>query len=295
MFTVQYSPLALRFLRPAGLVVILSISALGCASLQAAPDRVERFSPDKSMVYKTIGETELRLHLFFPEDHEPGDRRPAAVFFHGGGWKGGTPSQFFPQSRHLANQGMVAISVQYRLTREAGVDPRDCVRDGKSAIRWVREHADELGVDPQRIAAGGGSAGGHIAAATAHVASFDPENEDLSIQSVPDALLLFNPVANNGPGGYGHERVKDYWEVFSPLHNIGPGAPPTLFLCGTEDHLIPVSEVERYERTMQAAGARCEVHLYEGATHGFFNEGKEHYAATLAAMDAFLRSIGYLR
>lgn len=285
----------MRFLRLAGPVLSLSVLTVGYAPLQAASDRAERFPPDKTLTYKSIGETELSLHLFYPENHDPGEARPAAVFFHGGGWKGGTPSQFFPQARHLAKQGMVAISVQYRLTREAGVDPRDCVRDGKSAIRWVRAHANEMGIDPRRIAAGGGSAGGHIAAATALVSAFDPENEDLSISSVPNALLLFNPVANNGPGGYGHDRVEAYWEAFSPLHNIGPGAPPTLFLCGTEDHLIPVSDVERYERAMQAVGARCEVHLYEGATHGFFNEGKEHYAPTVVAMDAFLRSLGYLR
>jgi acetyl esterase/lipase len=275
------------------IVALLGLS-LSLYSLEAKTTRAEQFPPDNSMIYKTIGETELRLHIFLPKDHAPSDLRPTAVFFHGGGWKGGTPSQFFPQARHLADQGMVAISSQYRLRSTDGVDPDECVRDAKSTVRWVRQHAAELGIDPQRLMVGGASAGGQLALAAALITGFEPEGEDASISVVPNALVLFNPVIDMGPGGVGHDRVKPYWESISPLQNVTAGAPPTLILSGTEDNLIPVSDIEQFETRMQAVGARCDVVLYEGAGHGFFNEGKKHYAPTIGAMDDFLRSLGYL-
>ncbi len=189
---------------------------------------------------------------------------------------------------------MVAISAQYRLTSQEGVTPRDCLADAKSAIRWVREHADKLGIDPTRIAAGGGSAGGHLAAAAATTQGFEAEGADLSVSSRPDALVLFNPVFDNGPDGYGHDRVIEYWERFSPLHNISEKSPPTIVLTGTEDKLLPVNTVKEYERRMTAAGRRCDVHFFEGEPHGFFNFQKKSYDATVAAMDQFLESLGYV-
>jgi len=242
-----------------------------------------------------VGDQALHLHVFKPEGHQTSDKRPAIVFFHGGGWSKGDPNQFFPQSRHLADRGMVAISAQYRLTKKDGVKPWDCVSDAKSAIRWVRQHAAELGIDPGRIAAGGGSAGGHLAAATANIKAFEPEGEDPSISSKPDALVLFNPVANNGPGGFGHGGVKGVWQDFSPMHNIDENSPPTLLMNGTADRLVPVDEIREYERRMKEAGGRCEVRIYEGQGHAFFNYNKkEYYEKTKAEMDAFLVSLGYL-
>jgi len=109
-----------------------------------------RFS-DKALAYKTVdkkGElTELNLQVFLPEGHQPSDRRPAIVFFHGGGWYGGTPDHMYPQCRYLALRGMVAISVEYRTIKAFGTTPQECVKDGKSAMRWVRTHAAELGID----------------------------------------------------------------------------------------------------------------------------------------------------
>ncbi|MEM8713895.1 MAG: alpha/beta hydrolase fold domain-containing protein, partial [Planctomycetota bacterium] len=90
-----------------------------------------------------------------------------------------------------------------------GPRPTTCVEDGKSAVRWIREHAAEIGVDPGRLAAGGGSAGGHVAAAIATVNGFNADQDDLSVSCVPEALVLFNPVFDNGPGGYGHDRVQE--------------------------------------------------------------------------------------
>ncbi|MDB4796380.1 alpha/beta hydrolase fold domain-containing protein, partial [Akkermansiaceae bacterium] len=113
-----------------------------------------------------MGDVELKLHVFNPEGHKASDSRPAIVFFFGGGWNGGSPKQFYPHSEHLASLGMVAISAEYRVKSRNKTTPMECVKDGNSAIRWVRSHAKELGINPDMIAAGGGSAGGHVAAAT---------------------------------------------------------------------------------------------------------------------------------
>ena len=205
-----------------------------------------------------------------------------------------TPSQFNAQSQHFAERSLVCIEVQYRLLRaKGGEPPQVCIQDSKSAMRWVRSHAAELGIDTQRIAASGGSAGGHLAACTAFIEELDDVQDDLTISAKPQALMLFNPVFDNGPGEYGYERVKERYKQFSPAHNIGPGAPPTIVFLGTRDQLIPVATVERFQRAMTAAGARCEAKFFEGKGHGFFNAPPAR-TETLQAADEFLVSLGWL-
>ncbi|MBW3629017.1 MAG: alpha/beta hydrolase [Gemmatimonadetes bacterium] len=240
----------------------------------------------------------MRLHLFFPPGHQNGNPQPALVLFFGGGWYGGEPGQFYPQARYFASRGLVAIAAEYRTSNTHGTSPFESVRDARSAMRWVRTHAAELGVDPQRIAAGGGSAGGHLAAAAALLPGIDEAGEDLSVSSRPDALVLFNPVIDNGPGGYGYERIGERYPEFSPLHNVAPSAPPTIVFLGTEDNAVPVQTIRRFEERMRGAGARVEVRLYEGQKHGFFNYGNgenEYYFRTVREADRFLSSLGYLQ
>lgn len=272
----------------------LFFSIVFCLMVQAVETPAE---PDAIRTLKTHGDVQLSLHVFNPTGHQSADSRPAIVFFFGGGWVSGTPGQFFPHCRYLATRGMVAMSAEYRVRKRHGTPPSACVQDGKSAIRWVRQHARELGIDSQRIAAAGGSAGGHVAAATALSQGFEGPNEDNAVSSQPNALVLFNPVFDNGPGGYGHDRVVDYWCAFSPLHNIGPGAPPTIVFLGTKDKLIPVSTSNAYQKRMHGVGSRCDVHLYLDQTHGFFNHRKgenPYYFKTVWETDLFLASLGYL-
>ena len=250
--------------------------------------------PDKIVSYKKVDGHDLKMHIFNPPGHKSSDKTPVIVLFHGGGWRGGVPSKFYRQVAYLASRGMVAICPVYRLGSKHGTTPKECVKDAKSAIRWVRRHADELGVDANRLAAGGGSAGGHMAAATALVKGFDEPTEDTSVDCRPNALVLFNPVFDNSENGYGYDRVKDYWKEFSPMHNIAKGAPPTLVLLGTEDHLIPVATAKRYKKLMDEADARCELLLYKKGKHGFFNR-EPFYSKTLRATDRFLASLGYLK
>lgn len=257
-------------------------------------------------VYKTIGETQLSLYIFEPSSG-PKTHRPAIVFFFGGGWVNGSPEQFAPHCRYLAARGMVAITADYRVASRQQVKPVACVADAKSAVRWLRGHAERLGLDPHRIAAAGGSAGGHLAAAAALLPAFDEPGEDKAISSVPDALVLFNPglvfapLAGFDARGFGANKDSEQLGAepgaLSPAHHVKPGAPPTIIFHGRADKTVPFESAEVFARVMQAAGNRCELVGYEGKGHGFFNHGDGNnpgYRATVAAMDGFLVSLGYL-
>jgi acetyl esterase/lipase len=271
-------------------IVLSLVVASECGS-------AEKPQPTRTVVYKTVGDVSLALHLFQPEDHKATDKRPAIVFFFGGGWNGGTPSQFYPHCAYLASRGMVAAVAEYRVKSKHGTSPYECVRDGKSAVRFLRSNAKRLGIDSDRLAAGGCSAGGHVAAATATVTAFNQKDEDTTVSCVPNALVLFNPVYDNGPDGYGQSRVKERWREFSPLHNIRKGIPPAIVFLGTKDKLIPVKTGEKFRDMMRSVGSRSELFLYEDQPHGFFNFGKSNnkfYVQTVTEMDKFLASLGYL-
>jgi acetyl esterase/lipase len=256
----------------------------------------EGFTPDKAVVYKKVGHSELKLYIFSPPGHRAADKSSAIVFFFGGGWSSGSPSQFYPHCAYFASRGMVAMSAEYRVKNRDETSPAECVKDGKSAIRWIRRHADELGIDPDKLAAGGGSAGGQVAAATGTVQGFDEEGEDRSTSCRPNALVLFNPVFDNGPGGYGYDQVKDYWRDFSPMENIDTNTPPAVVFLGTKDALVPTATAEEFRKRMTANGVRCDLHLYPGQSHGFFNYAhREYFTATVTEADRFLVSIGFLK
>jgi len=252
--------------------------------------------PDKKVVYKNIDSTELSLHIFFPEGHSSSDQSSAVVFFHGGGWKGGAPSHFYNQSKYLASRGMVAVSVQYRTEKSNNTSPAECVKDGKSAIRWIRSHSAAYGINPKKIVAGGGSAGGNVAAATAILRGFNESSDDLTVSCKPNALVLFNPVANNGPEGYGDDRVKEYWKSFSPYHNLEKGTSPTLIMLGSKDQLFTPDQAKQYKQKMESFGDRCDLILYEGQDHAFFNldMNEEMHFQTMIDADIFLTSLGFL-
>jgi acetyl esterase/lipase len=249
-------------------------------------------------VYKRASGDDLWIYRFDPAGHDPkNDKRPAAVFFFGGGWNGGTVTQFEQHSKYLASRGMVAFVADYRVKSRQKTGPDACVADGKSAIRWVRENAERLGVDPARIAAGGGSAGGHVAATTGICDGLDEASEKESkTTSKADALLLFNPVYDNGPKGYGHDRAKQWFPAISPAHNITKDDPPTIVFLGSKDSLIPVSTAKKFDADLKEVGVKSEVWIYEGQPHGFFNESKskDSFLDTVLKMDAFLVSLGWL-
>ena len=251
----------------------------------------------RDIPYKTVGDTTLRLFVFEEDEARADTRRPAIVFFFGGGWANGTPEQFFPQCEYLASRGMVTVSAEYRVKERNGTTPFECVADGKSAVRWVRAHADELGIDPDRIAAGGGSAGGHIALCTALIDDLEETGEDVSVSSRPDALVCFNPApdltryANRVPESAGRA------EEISPTHHVKAAAPPGILFHGIDDQSVPFEDAERFAAAMTDAGNDCQLVAYPGQEHGFFNyrEGDNPcYAETLREVDRFLVRLGWL-
>ncbi|PQO34373.1 alpha/beta hydrolase [Bremerella cremea] len=247
----------------------------------------------QEQVYKEVDGRKLKLYVTKPDGWQKTDNRPAVVFFHGGGWVGGAPGQFTEHSKYLAERGMVAIQVEYRLLdRKSNDPPTQCVEDALDAMRWVRSHATDLGIDPNRIAAAGGSAGGHLAAYLGTVSV-----RQSGVSTKPNAMILFNPVYDNGPGGWGTQRVKDRYTEFSPAHNISEDDPPHIVYLGSQDKLIPVATAENFQKKMKEAGVTSELRIYEGQGHGFFNHGKDNnrwYDATIEETDKFLTSLGWL-
>tara|TARA_R110002049_G_scaffold72490_7_gene187514 strand:- start:75537 stop:76646 length:1110 start_codon:yes stop_codon:yes gene_type:complete len=263
------------------------------------------FQPDKVISFKQIGERELGLDIFYPEGWNANESRPAVLFFFGGGWINGDTLHFYPQAKYLASRGMVAICAEYRTESSDGAKPPECVEDAKSAMRFVRSNASTLGIDPDRIAAGGGSAGGHLAAATATLDQYNCKDDDLSVSPVPNALLLFNPACDNSEYGYGYDRVSEYWQSFSPMENLDRKVPPSIIFLGDEDSVFPLDRAKIYKQRMIAGGNRCELLIYPRQRHGFFrldrktqdsdpNANRRYFLATAEAMDRFLISLGFL-
>ena len=283
-------------------LIILTVAAAASAKPSYPPEL-----PDaREEVYKTIGDTKLKLWIFEPEEHKKSDKRPAVVFFFGGGWRAGTPGQFEMQCKYLATRGMVAITADYRVSTRNGTKATACVEDGKSAVRWIRKNARKLGVDPTKLAAGGGSAGGHVAAAIATVPGFEKDDET---SSAPNALLLFNPavILAEVPGEFEvpadkmasrRERIGTDPKKISPYHHVRKGLPPTIIFHGTKDDAVPFRTVQLYEKHAQSEGNSCKLVAFEGKPHGFFNWGRfdnAPFRKTMLASDQFLAKQGWIK
>ena len=258
----------------------------------------------EEMVYKNASDTDLKLWMFKPEGWQSGDNHPAIVFFFGGGWSSGSPTQFVPHAEYLAKRGMIAFVADYRVKSRHGVQAKYCVQDARDAITYVRTNAAELGVDPNRIASGGGSAGGHLAACVGVL--------KVDAGSKANAMALFNPAVILAPiegmrfdGQDRSAGLKERMGVdpieLSPYHHITNDAPPCVIFHGTKDSTVPFKTVELFTDRMGEVGVECTLNGYEGEGHGFFNAsrkgsgGKEPaFPKTLKQLDAFFVELGWL-
>ena len=249
----------------------------------------------ETIIYKTVGNIPLEMHLFFPEDTLPRVRRPAIVFFHGGGWSVGKAEWAFSRCQYFASRGMVAASAQYRLMDRHNTTPVESIADAKSAIRWIRQSADELNIDPDRIAAGGWSAGGHIAACAGIINKFDESTEDPGISSVPDAMVFWFPAVNLSGDNWFRQILRGKVDVdnVDPIQHIRSGLSPAIIFQGTADTTVPFYGVKIFSDKMKEAGNRCDLHVYEGRPH-LFHSIQDDYIDTMIKVDLFFTSLGYL-
>jgi acetyl esterase/lipase len=268
--------------------------------------------PDRAIAFKKVGEKSLQLYLFEPKSDSTTSKqaapRAAIVFFFGGGWSNGSPQQFYAQARHLADRGMVAACADYRVYTRDKALVVDCIADAQDAMLYLRDHASELNIDPKRIAAGGGSAGGHLAAAVATL-PYRGDAKEVGEKIRPNALVLFNPAlvlasvaeeeiekSNALRVDSLQQRMGDQPEAVSPYHHLSKDLPPTLILHGKADVTVPYATVKAFEKKAQELGAHCTLVGYADQTHGFFNfnRGTEQYEATRDEMVRFLTKHGFI-
>lgn len=247
-------------------------------------------------IYKTAGDAKLTIDIDTPDDWKASDKRPAIVFFFGGGWKTGKPDAFKAQADYFAKRGLVCFRPDYRVSSRQNVSPDKCVEDGISAMRWVRANAARFGIDPDRIVACGGSAGGHIAACTFFTTAINAATDDKTVSHLPNAMVLYFAVLNlyerytvfdqSWPGMSASTAKK-----ISPLELMRKGIPPTLVVCGTEDSNLRNNKL--FVDKARKLGAKVESFWAEGQPHAFINR-PGWFEKVMARVDAFLVGLGYL-
>lgn len=272
------------------MIAVDMIAAPESPLISVLPPIAKQAIPTRRVVYKKVGDRKLHLHIFEPEGHQPTDRRPVFLAIHGGGWTGGNAQVFYPFAEHFAQQGMVGISLEYRLRNTtAGTTVFDCVRDVRSAVRWIRKNADELGIDPARIVAMGGSAGGHLAVSTALFDQVNEQSDPGGISARPDALILMYPVIDTSADGYGQTKIGERWRELSPVHNVRGGLPPALIFHGTADAVTPYVGARTFQDRSIAAGNTSTLITHPGGRHGYIIFDRDEYDHALKQMRDFLR------
>ena len=244
----------------------------------------------KSAIIKRINNEEVKLYYIQPKKLKAKAKRTAIVWIHGGGWTGGITETFFPHARYFASRGAVGFCIHYRLVKADGsVTVGDCLTDCKSAIRYIREHAEELGIDPDKVIVMGDSAGGHLASCLGTVEGFDNSTDNLSISAVPNAMVLYNPLSdfttsifiNRIIGGTALDKKRtpesqipndaqlELARKLSPLYNVRKNQPVTLVLHGLDDTVISPSQSIAFADAMNKAGNLCDLILLPQTKHAF--------------------------
>jgi acetyl esterase/lipase len=279
----------------------------------AAPGAGHAQQPAHQFTYKQTAQGPLSLVVDYPADWKTANQRPAIVFFSAGAWTTESIDQFSRQAAYFASRGMVAIRVHIRVAAVQHTEPNAAVEDARTALRWIRAHASDLGVDPHRLVAAGGSSGGHVAACTVQCVLNAPVGEDTTISSRPDAMVLFNPILDLvtairfRPGPAASPALVMSWQALqrfttliadtvlqsrlSPARHVSHGDPPTLVFFGDRDLLLVQGRA--YVAAMVADSVHAELFVADSVSHGFFNMSP-WYERTLYRTDEFLASLGYL-
>ncbi len=241
--------------------------------------------------YKRVGDVALEVFVFVPEDVRPGERRPAMVYLHGGSWSEGKPDWHFGKSEY----GFVNVAVEYRTSGRHGVLPFEEVADARSVFRWLRQHAAELHIDPDKIVAHGNSAGGHLALCAAMTDTLDAPGEDRQVSPRPNALILNSAVYDLGGFNWWDPQVKDKGKTLaiSPTHHVKAGLPPMLIFHGTGDNNVPFPTAKTFTEKMQQAGNQVFFYPIPDAPHLVWFHPAYGQVAEKAKV-GFLRQLKYL-
>lgn len=252
-------------------------------------------------IYKTVDNFNLEIHLFLPENIDHNKKRPVIVYFAGGSWSEGKPDWSFYACQSYAKKGWVGVAVEYRLSERQGTLPFESVMDAKSAIRWLRKHANEFNIDTNRIVASGNSAGGHLVLATALADKWNEKTDDLKYSPVPNALMVVSGVFDLTDDNTSwirrglKERKLDENLVkeISPNYLVKKGLPPTLIIHGTNDKNVPYNTAEQFVKLMTQAGNNIEFHPLEGAHHFIWYDDRFSSQVSILKKE-FLEKLGYL-
>ena len=252
-------------------------------------------SPPKGKLYtykKTDG-VKREMEIFFPKDHIPSKSSvPGIIFFHGGGWSSGSRKSFSYQCNYFAQRGIVAATVTYRLTTKkdkavmkAGESTkRLCIPDVKSAIRWYKQHATELGIDPKRIIAGGGSAGGHISLIGTNNPGLNDPQDPKEFDTSVVAYVLFNPAL----------KISDASDKqINFIQHLKPSTAPAIAFFGSTDGWLKGWN-PTYKKWKKLKGTSIELHMAKDQGHAFFNK-QPWLDLTLIEADKFLQKQGLLK
>jgi len=234
---------------------------------QAYQQMADVYRPAEKMTYKVIGEDSLNAYVTYPE--RKGGNMPVIVLVHEGGWYNGHPGENAALADLFNQLGFVAISVEYRLKARQDATPVDGLRDVKSAIRWVRSRAGFFNIDAHHVIAGGVSAGGHLVAASALIPGYEQQNEDTTISTVPDAVILWSGCVDpTVDAWFGYcLRGTDDPENLSPTHHVKAGAPPFLIFQGTSDEFLDYHTHIDFQKKLEAHKDYCKLVIYKGKTH----------------------------
>jgi pectinesterase len=285
-----------------------AVNAAGEPILKAPPFKLpDGIILESDLTYAQYGTRELKLDLYRPSSGR--GPFPGIVFIHGGAWSLGTKTMLRNQAAYFAGKGYVCVSIEYRLAGEA-IWPA-ALYDSKAAVRWMRANAKKYKIDPNKIAASGDSAGGHLSAllaTTADETKMEGNGGNARFSSRVQAAVVFNPATDFFSvlartknlrtvtkfttiflGGTSDQVPEIYMEA-SPVAHVSATSAPFLFLHGTADNTLPYQQSLEMQSALQAVGVRAELYSAKDADHGFFNT-PAFYQPSLERMEQFLDSV----
>lgn len=265
----------------------------------AVPDSAGESTPDRlpgaeTMSYRQ-GENAMNLFIFKPEGWKAGDKRSAFIYFFGGGWTKGTPRKSASTAAWAARNGMVGIAPDYRTKNRFGTSPHASVDDARAAFQWVIEHAEELGIDPNRVAVGGTSAGGHVALWTAIEKSPPGSDPATSPTTKPAAIFLSSAVTDTSQEtGYTPKRFGNDALELSPVHQLDAKMPPLVMFHAAYDELVHYSTAVALHHKLKSNGNKSELITVPVGGHGYSSENPDWKPKVRTKMEELFEREGLL-